>query len=129
MIGPEIPTRKRSQIEQKLSLELWQQLFEGLLYNRSQLNASKSKTLEATAFLYALIELLDERGIVRIEDLDEGKRAVGQGLVQQFRRNGDGIVLQESEGDKYKFEGAMAIDCCRGLSLCRAACCRLPFVM
>ena len=37
--------------------ELRQQIAEGLLYTHSRLNANTSKTLEATAFLYALVEL------------------------------------------------------------------------
>lgn len=109
--------------------DLHLQIAAGLLYTHTRLNANTTKTLEATAFLYALIELLDERGIVTIEELDERKRIVGQRLLEQLRRSGDGVVLQDAAEDKYDFAGAVAIDCSSRLSLCRAACCRLPFAL
>ena len=48
---------------------LVQEMAEGLLYTHTRLNANTSKTLEATSFLYALIELLGEKGLVSIEEL------------------------------------------------------------
>jgi Fe-S-cluster containining protein len=110
-------------------IELGREVAEGLLYTHTRLNANSTKTLEATAFLYALIELLDEKGIVKIEELDERKRIVGQRLVEQLRRNGNGVVLQDSTEDKYDFAGVVAIDCRSRLSVCQAACCRLPFAL
>ena len=38
------------------------ELASGLLCIHTRINANTSKTLEATSFLYALIELLDEKG-------------------------------------------------------------------
>ena len=67
------------------------------------LNAKQCKTLETVSFLHTLVELLDERGIVKIKELDEYKRVVGQRLVQQYRRRGDGVVLQDSDCDKCTF--------------------------
>ena len=60
---------------------LRQEFAEGLLYTHSRLNANTSKTLESASFLYALVELLDEKGLISIEELDERKRAVGQRLT------------------------------------------------
>lgn len=112
-----------------MTSESRRQVAEGLLYTHTRLNANTSKTLETTAFLYALIELLDERGIISIEELDARKRAVAERLVAQYRQNGLGVVFQEGEHDKYHFLEEAAFDCAGRAGLCRAACCRLPFAL
>lgn len=109
--------------------DLRQQIAEGLLYTHSRLNANTGKTLEASAFLYALIELLEEQGLISIEALDARKRAVGQRLAEQFRQSGSGVMLQDPEYDKYSFDGGAEIDCANRVHLCQAACCRLPFAL
>ena len=111
------------------SYGLRQEVAEGLLYTHSRLNANTSKTLEAASFLYALVELLSEKGLITIEELDERKRVVGERLAEQFRQNGNGVVLQKPEYDKYTFAGEVHIDCEDRIHLCRAACCRLPFAL
>ena len=102
---------------------------EGLLYTHSRLNANTGKGLETASFLHALIELLDEKGIITVDELDTRKRAVGQRLVEQYRHNGSGVMLQDPEYDKYAFEEGVTIDCASRVHLCRAACCRLPFAL
>jgi Putative zinc- or iron-chelating domain len=112
-----------------ISHDLRQDVAEGLLYTHSRLNANTSKTLEAASFLYALIELLSERGLIAVEELDERKRVVGQRLAKQFSDKGMGVMLQEPEYDKYTFQGGVKIDCENRIHLCKAACCRLPFAL
>jgi hypothetical protein len=85
--------------------------------------------LEASAFIYALIEVLDERGIVTIEELAECKRMVGQRLVEQLRRIGEGVVLQDADGDKYIFQREAQVDCEGRLSICKSICCKFPFAL
>ncbi len=51
--------------------DLRQEVAEGLLYTHGRLNSNTSKTLEAASFLYALVELLNEKGVLTIEELDE----------------------------------------------------------
>ncbi len=45
----------------------------GLLYTHSRLNANTRKTLESASFLYALVELLAEKGLITVEELDARK--------------------------------------------------------
>lgn len=108
---------------------LRQEVTEGLLYTHSRINANTTKTLEATSFLYALIELLSEKGIITIEELDECKQTVGQRLVKQFSEKGMGVVFQNPEYDKYTFQKGVDINCGKRIHLCQAACCRLPFAL
>jgi len=102
---------------------------EGLMYSHSRENANTSKVLEVASFSYALIELLNERGIISIEELDERKRKVGQRLAEKFAEKGMGVALTDDEKDKYAYEGAVQIDCDERMPLCRGACCRLRFAL
>ncbi len=76
----------------------------GLLYTHSRLNANTRKTLESASFLYALVELLAEKGLITVEELDARKQVVGERLVEQFREQGMGALFQDPEYDKYAFE-------------------------
>ena len=105
------------------------EIAEGLLYTHTRLAANSSKTLEAASFLYALVELLSERELITIEELDDRKRVVAQRLAEQHRQQGLGVMLQDPEYDKYAFQGEVEIDCASRIELCRAACCRLPFAL
>jgi hypothetical protein len=66
------------------------ELSSGLLYTHTRINANTSKTLEASSFLYALIELLNEKGLISIEELDERKKQVAERLVRKFTEGGTG---------------------------------------
>lgn len=101
----------------------------GLFYTHARLSQNTNKTLESTAFLYGLIELLGEKGIITTEELDARKKIVGERLIEQWKAKGLGVMLQEVEEDKYTFQGEAKIDCENRTHLCRAACCRLRFAL
>ncbi|HEX7317664.1 MAG TPA: YkgJ family cysteine cluster protein [Pyrinomonadaceae bacterium] len=101
----------------------------GLMYAHGRENANTSKVLEVAAFSYALIELLMERGVISVEELDERKRQVGQRLSEKFAEKGMGVALTNDEQDKYAYEGSIEIDCENRIALCRGACCRLTFAL
>lgn len=65
---------------QNLSTIFRQEVTEGLLYAHSRISGNTTKSLEAASFLYALIELLSEKGLITVEELGERKRIVGKGL-------------------------------------------------
>jgi Fe-S-cluster containining protein len=109
--------------------ELRDDFAEGLMYSHSRENANTSKVLEVASFSYALIELLNERGVISLEELDERKRKVGQRLVEKFAEKGMGVALTDDEKDKYAYERTVEIDCENRLALCRGACCRLSFAL
>jgi hypothetical protein len=92
-------------------------------------NGHAAKTLETAAFLYALIELLSEKGVVAIDELDERKRAAFARQKQRYAKDRMGVILQDSQIDKYAFERTTEIDCASRVHLCKASCCRLPFAL
>jgi hypothetical protein len=112
-----------------LSDKLRQEVVDGLLYTHARLSDNIKKTLEAASFLYGLIELLSEKGLISIEEIDERKAEVVQRLTKKNSQQGIGVLLQEPEYDKYTFEGEAKIDCENRIHLCKAACCRLPFAL
>ena len=64
--------------------DIRQEVAEGLLYAHSRLNTNTGKTLEAASFLYALVELLSEKGVISVEELDGRKKIV----ARCFERSG-----------------------------------------
>ncbi len=116
-------------LEASLVEALRDEVAEGLLYAHSWVNTNTSKILEVASFSYALIELLSERGLLSIEELDERKRIVGQRLVEKFLEKAMGVVLNKEADDKYSYRSEVHIDCENRLHLCQAACCRLRFAL
>jgi len=106
-----------------------QELSDALLFAHSRINSNVFRTLESSSFLYALVELLNEKGLLTIEELDTRKALVAERLKQQYRQRGMGVVTQDPEIDKYAFEATVEIDCASKIPYCRASCCRLPFAL
>jgi hypothetical protein len=110
-------------------LTIYKDISSGLLYTHSRINDNTSKTLESTSFLYALIELLVEKNLLTIEELDERKRQVAERLVKRFVDSGLGLMYQDPEFDKYTFDKEADVDCESMLDKCKAICCKLPFAL
>ncbi len=109
--------------------DLRTEVAQGFVYSHSRANANSSKVLEVASFSYALIELLVERGVVSVEDLDERKRKHGEKILAKFNQAGVGVAVNKDDQDKYAFTGGVKIDCDARVSLCHAACCRLSFAL
>jgi len=105
------------------------ELISGLLYTHLRLNDNTKKTLESSSFLYALIELLEKKGVIDIEELDAQKKEVAKRLVKNFVESGLGLMYQDMEYDKYQFEQNADVDCKACLNVCQAACCKMPFAL
>lgn len=100
---------------------------QGLAYLHSRLNAGAGRTFEAASFVYALIELLEEKGVIAREEIDCRKKALSERLLKRFNQRDPGVSLQESAYDKYDVHDAVAIDCASRIELCRAMCCKMVF--
>lgn len=101
----------------------------GISYTHSRITFNTRKTLESSSFLYALIELLGEKGILPISEVDERKKKVAQRLVRKFEESRIGLLYQDPEEDKYSFNKDPNIDCSSCLEDCKAVCCKLPFAL
>ena len=112
---------------QVLLTELRQEIVAGLMYTHSRANANTSRALETATFLYALIEVLTEKGVLTIEELDSRKDNIADRVEKRFLSKGMGVVLQEPDQDKYDFQSEAHVDCENRVHLCKAACCRMIF--
>lgn len=111
------------------SSDIHDDLMSGLIYTHLRLNDNTKKTLESSSFLYALIELLEKKGVIDIEELDAQKKEVAERLVKNFVESGLGLMYQDMEHDKYQFEQNADVDCKSCLNVCQAACCKMPFAL
>lgn len=107
--------------------ELHRGVSQGLAYLHGRINATAGRTFEAASFIYALIELLEERNLISREEIDERKKSVAERLLRKFSKHDAGVSVQEAGGDKYNLQGAVTIDCGNRVALCRAACCKMVF--
>jgi Fe-S-cluster containining protein len=112
-----------------ISQDAIKKIAEGLLFTHIRLNNDTTKILESSSFLYALIELLDEKGIISTAELDERKNQVAQRLVRKFVDSGIGLLYQDPEEDKYTFKHEANVDCQSKLDTCKAICCKFPFAL
>lgn len=119
---------KPSKDENPFLDKLREEVAGGLRYTHTRANANTRKLLEIASFAYAAIDLLAEKGLLQIEELDERKKTIAERMVKKFIDEGMGITHQEKEQDKYTFD-AVQIDCESRLHLCKAACCRLRFAL
>jgi hypothetical protein len=109
---------------------LRREVVEGFLDSHSRTHKNAGKMLEIASFCYALIELLQEKGLLTFEELNDRKKIVGNRLIKRFAEQEIGVVaLQEYNEDKYTYKEEVKIDCASRLHLCRAACCRLDLAL
>ncbi|MFV1977556.1 MAG: YkgJ family cysteine cluster protein [Candidatus Scalindua sp.] len=113
----------------EILLKIQKDLSSGLLYTHSRITYNTQHTLKASSFLYALIELLDEKGILSIEELDEKKKQIAEKLIRTFENSRIGLLYQEPEEDKYSFNNNGDLDCQKRLNTCKAICCKIPFAL
>lgn len=109
--------------------QLYNQLAQGLIYSHTRINDNTKRSLEASSFAYALIEILAEKGLITIEELDARKKNVAERLIKRFTESGLGLLYQDPEFDKYAFEQEADVDCQSCLDTCKAICCKFPFAL
>lgn len=113
----------------EIFLKIHKDISSGLIYTHNRINANTEKNMEAASFLYALIEILNDKRLLTIEELDERKKRVAERLVKRFIESGLGLIYQDPEYDKYTFDHEANVDCESRLDTCKAVCCKLPFAL
>jgi Fe-S-cluster containining protein len=109
---------------------LRREVVQGFLDSHIRSNKNSTKLLEVASFCYALIELLQEKGIISFKELDDRQKVVNKRLIKKFEEQGMGVVaLQEFKQDKYKYKEEIKIDCVNRIHICHAACCRYDLAL
>jgi putative zinc- or iron-chelating protein len=104
-------------------------LLRGLLYVHNRANANTGEAHRTGAAVEALIELIVDAGIVDREAFEARRAEASDRLRRDFVERGMAVAVQEFPVGKYEFEGGAEIDCDARLSLCGAACCKLPLAL
>ena len=105
------------------------ELIRGLLYTHNRANANTAQVHEANAAVQALIEVLEDAGVLDRAALEQHRRDARVRLQREYVDRGMAVAVQEFEVSKYEFTGGPVIDCEARLPLCGAACCKLPLAL
>jgi hypothetical protein len=105
------------------------ELIRGLLYMHNRANANTAQVHEANAAVQALIEVLEDAGVLDRAELEQRWRDARVRLQHEYVDRGMAVAVQEFEVSKYEFAGGPVIDCEARLPLCGAACCKLPLAL
>src|SRR5262245_31450998 len=75
---------------------------DGLAYLHARVGATAARVFESASFVYALIELVVERGLLTIEEIDARKKQLAPQLLKRFESQDEGVAIQHSAHDKYQ---------------------------
>ena len=90
---------------------------EGLAYLHARVGATAARALESASFVYALLEILVERGLLTVAEIDARKKQVAPRLLKRFESQDAGVAVQQSAHDKYHPPQEVTIDCASRLPL------------
>jgi Fe-S-cluster containining protein len=99
----------------------------GLAYLHHRINATAGRTFDAASFLYALIEVLEEKNLFSRNELEQRKQTVAGRLMEKFRKHDGGVSVREQGRDADESACDVSIDCADRVALCGAACCKMVF--
>lgn len=124
------PTEANNENHAEVVEALRKEVVQGFLDSHIRSNKNTDKALEIASFSYALIELLQEKGLITFEELNDRKKTVIKRLADKFVEQGIGVIaMQDFKEDKYTFKEEVTIDCASRLHICHAACCRLELAL
>ena len=78
------------------------EVVEGLRYVHYQLGTNTGEVLEVSSFLYALTELLIEKGIITEAELNEREIVVAERVVKKFRELPEIFERKEEGTEKWQ---------------------------
>lgn len=104
------------------------ELARALIYVHEKLGLGLLEHQELSAHVYALTESLIARGLVDLADIERRKVSAREQMLLSALTHWEGAEILREETDKYGVEGP-PIDCAARLHMCKAACCRLDFVL
>jgi Fe-S-cluster containining protein len=103
---------------------LERQVERGSLFTHTALSNNADRINEAEAFLFGLIDLLIDRGVITQEDVTEKTEAVRQEMVERGETLGPGVVMRVDNENR---KGFIPVNCDERIHICQAVCCKLSF--
>lgn len=107
------------------------QVARGFGHCNQQINELAQEVFRASTEIGAVATLLQERGLISLDELKERRTAVAKRLQDVFQQKQIGVQIDDRIPDKYAIppEKLPAIDCEARIPLCRAACCSMRFAL
>jgi Fe-S-cluster containining protein len=109
--------------------ELDTQTTRGFLHAHTLQSESFANLFQVASTAYSLVDLLIEKGILGIDEVQQQMRKVQDGLAGGEFGRGLKLGACADERNKYEHPETVAIDCAARLPLCRGACCSLDVAL
>lgn len=121
------PRNEKRNEEQGLA-QLERQVERGSLFTHTIVSRNADQIHEAQSFLYGVIDLLIEKGIVTQDEVSQSASKVRQEMDEKGLTVGPGIALR-IEGDNNNKDDFVPVNCSERLHICKAVCCKLHFAL
>ncbi len=102
------------------------QVERGSLFTHTALSKQATRLNEIESFLYAIIDVLTEKGITPPDDFQELVKRIRQEMVSNNEMAQTGLVLKEDEEGITK---PNIVNCSERIHICQAVCCKLDFAL
>lgn len=121
------PTIEEMSKEQGLA-QLERQVERGGLFTHTIVSRNADRIHEAESFLYGVIDVLIEKGVLTRDEVLQCASKVRQEMEEKGENIGPGIALR-IEGDGSRQDDFVPVNCSDRLPICKAVCCRLSFAL
>lgn len=105
---------------------LERQVERGSLFTHSALSRQSARINEIESFLYGVIDLLNQKGIVPPDELKMAVEDVRKEMVEKGELSNPGLSLRVDEEGDTEF---IPVNCDERLHICEAVCCKLNFAL
>lgn len=109
--------------------DLERDLARGLIAAHTSIGSTGADIQMLATHLYALTELLIERGTLSLHELDARKSRLAPQMAAHLREKWVGARMLADDADKYDPRREVKIDCAARVHLCQAACCKFGFFL
>src|SRR5215470_2819187 len=101
---------------------LEEQVERGNLFTHSALSRQSARINEIESFLFAVIDLVTQKGIAAPDELSEAVRKVREEMLEKHELSYPGISLRTDDPADNEF---IPVNCDERLHICKAVCCKL----
>ena len=119
--------KERASREQDMT-QLERQIERGSLFTHTIVSQNADRVNEAESFLYGLIDVLIEKGMLTQDDVLQAARKVRQEMEDKRQTLGPAIALRVEKDDSRQAD-FVPVNCSERLHICKAVCCRLHFAL
>ena len=98
----------------------------GSLFTHSALSRQSARINEIESFLFAIIDVLTQKGITPPDDLKQAVEGVRKEMVEKGELSHPGLALRVDGEDDNEF---IPVNCNERMHICEAVCCKLNFAL